>query len=123
MKKKNPVVLLLLLACVPFGLFLFFFLVFGFEPKDGEDLQTTIEGVVAEVDESSILIIEGVTVDDVFELEEEELLESGTGAHRVTIEEDIEEIEVGMKIVVWVKEIAVSYPTQSTADDFEIKRD
>lgn len=121
--KKNPILFLLLLACVPFGLFLFFFLAFGFTPKDGDELQTTLEGVVAEVSDNSILLLEGITVKDALELKKEDLLDQSSNAHSVKIEEDIDELEVGMKVIVWVTTIAESYPTQSTADDFEIKKD
>lgn len=123
MNRKNPIVFLLILACVPFGLFLVFYLFLGFSPREEEDLQTTIEGVVAEVTEENILLVEGLSVDEVLELDDEELLEEATGAHRVTINENIEEIEEGMEIIVWVSTIAESYPTQSTAEDFDIKED
>ena len=123
MKRKNPIVFLLILACVPFGLFLIFYLFLGFSPRDQEVLQTTLEGVVAEVSEESILLVEGLSVDEVLELDDEALLEEATGAHRVTITENIDDIEVGMEIIVWVTAIAESYPTQSTAVDFDIKED
>lgn len=123
MKRKNPIVFLLILACVPFGLFLVFYLFLGFSPRDEEDLQTTLEGVVAEVTEENVLLVEGLSVDEVLELDDEALLEEATGAHRVTITESIDDIEIGMEIIVWVTTIAESYPTQSTAEDFEVQED
>lgn len=118
--KRNPIILLIILSIIPIGMFIMFYLFFGMEPNELEDMQTTIEGVVADTTESTVLLVEGVSKQDVEDLTIDELLEEATEAHRITIEDDIEDIEVGMRIVVWVDAIRESYPTQSTASNFEI---
>lgn len=101
-------------------MFLLFYLFFGMEPNELEDMQFTVEGVVADMTESTVLIVEGVPRKDVEELSIDEILEEASEAHRITIEDDIEDIELGMRLVVWVDALRESYPTQSTATNFEI---
>lgn len=118
--KRNPIILLIILSLIPIGMFIMFYLFFGMEPNELEDMQFTVEGIVADTTESTVLLVEGVPKNDVKDLSVEEILDLATEAHRITFEENIEEIEVGMRIVVWADAVNDSYPTQSNASSFEI---
>lgn len=121
-KKPMFLALLFLLFLVPFGLFLLYFFLFGYEPQnvDTDVEQTMGEGIIAEVTTETLLVVEGVSEEDIQNLTKNEVIEASTNAFVITTDEDHSTFNVLDQVRFSYDTLLESYPSQAHANDIEI---
>lgn len=98
-----------------------FFLIKSFSPTlDEESGQLSVEGIVGKINGKQVLIVEGLSSEEVRNLSERETLSNSTSATYFTLLETEEELAVGNKVKVWYENLDTSNPARGTATKIAI---
>ncbi|WP_413381760.1 YobA family protein [Alkalihalobacillus sp. 1P02AB] len=82
-----------------------------------------MEGIVAKISNNEILVVEGVTSDEINGLSEQEIIEHSNEATYFTLLEDnnsIDDLMVGNSIRVWFEALNLSKPASGIGSHIEI---
>lgn len=114
------VTVLALFALLLLG-FLSIFMI-NFTEEETIKSESSMEGKLVLIEERQILVVQGVTDEEVDELDEEELIDIADGAAYFTITEEdkIEELEVGMEVRVWYDILDASDPASGISTGIEV---
>lgn len=81
--------------------------------------EQTMEGMIAKIKDQQILIVEGITMEEIQDSSEEEILEKAENATYFEVKE-IGNLEVGQQVKVWVENLDSSNPSSGSSDKVEI---
>ncbi|WP_146550969.1 DUF3221 domain-containing protein [Rummeliibacillus sp. SL167] len=90
------------------------------DSANDEENKSSIDGIVAKVEDNQILVVNGLSVKEVKSLSEQEVLKKAKGAAYFEMKTDIKNLKVGYKVKVWVEDLDTSNPAHGTSSKIEI---
>ncbi|MCM2676350.1 DUF3221 domain-containing protein [Alkalicoccobacillus plakortidis] len=96
-------------------------LIVGCSVGTTENEENTLEGIVALINDDQILLVEGLTSEEVKGLTEVEVLHESDGAAAyLVLAEGVENLTIGDKVKVWIEVLDESAPAYGNASKVEI---
>ena len=98
-----------------------FFLVKSFSNSSNEESgQLSVEGIIGGINGEQLLIVQGLSSEEVMKLSEREILSNSTSATYFTLPGSEEKLAVGNKVKVWYENLDTSNPARGSATKIAI---
>jgi hypothetical protein len=96
--------------------------ILNFSEEETMESESSMQGLVAQIEGQQILVLQGVTAEQIVELDEQELIATAGGAAYFVLseEETIQDLKVGMEVRVWYDKMDTSFPASGVSTGIEI---
>ncbi|EAF0302181.1 DUF3221 domain-containing protein, partial [Listeria monocytogenes] len=89
------------------------------DTTNNED-KTTMEGIVAKIKDNQILVVEGVTNEEIKGLAEEDMIKKAQSAAYFELKQEVKNLKIGNKVKVWIESLDTSNPAYGISSKVEI---
>ncbi|EAC6546656.1 DUF3221 domain-containing protein, partial [Listeria monocytogenes] len=89
------------------------------DTTNNED-KTTMEGIVAKIKDNQILVVEGVTNEEIKVLAEEDMIKKAQSAAYFELKQEVKNLKIGNKVKVWIESLDTSNPAYGISSKVEI---
>lgn len=87
-------------------------------PDNGDE--STMEGIIAKIENDQILVVEGVTNEEIKGLSEEDIIKQAQGAAYFEVKQEVKNLKLGKKVKIWIESLDASNPSHGIASKVEI---
>ncbi|MEB2281034.1 YobA family protein [Lysinibacillus xylanilyticus] len=112
MKKRLVISMLLITGLVT--------CIIGCSKDTTNNAELTMEGIVAKIKDNQILVVKGVTKEEIKGLSEVETVKKAQSAAYFELKREVKNMKVGSKVKVWIESIDTSNPAYGISSKVEV---